>query len=134
MPKSLQSGERPELPGDEQRVQLGRRPESAADSRSNLGVMALKEEGHRLIITVIGKDRVGIIAAISAILADANINILDISQTIMQEIFTMIMIVDARESRVDVATLSSRLAEKGKELGLVITTQHEDVFRFMHRI
>lgn len=94
----------------------------------------MKEEGHRLIITVMGEDRIGIIAAISQILAQANINILDINQTIMQGIFTMIMIVDSKESLIDVAELSQRLAEKGRELGLLITTQHEDVFRFMHRI
>ncbi|MGE5421763.1 MAG: ACT domain-containing protein [Ignavibacteriales bacterium] len=94
----------------------------------------MNQEGHRLIITVIGKDRVGIIAAISNVLADANVNILDINQTIMQEIFTMIMIVDAKSSTMDVPELSRILADKGQDLGLVITTQHEDVFRFMHRI
>ncbi|NLB17609.1 MAG: ACT domain-containing protein [Syntrophomonadaceae bacterium] len=94
----------------------------------------MHEEGHRLVITVIGKDRIGIIAAISQILAEASINILDINQTIMQGIFTMTMVVDARKSRIDVAELSGKLADKGSELGLVITTQHEDVFRFMHRI
>ncbi|NLV15820.1 MAG: ACT domain-containing protein [Syntrophomonadaceae bacterium] len=94
----------------------------------------MQEEGHRLVITVIGKDRIGIIAAISQILAEASINILDINQTIMQGIFTMTMVVDARKSQIDVADLSGKLADKGNELGLVITTQHEDVFRFMHRI
>jgi len=94
----------------------------------------MKKEGHRLVITVIGKDRVGIIAGISTILAEANINILDISQTIMQDIFTMIMIVDMGESRLNVAELNEKLTAKGEELGLVITTQHEDVFRFMHRV
>lgn len=94
----------------------------------------MQEEGHRLVITVIGKDRIGIIAAISQILAEASINILDINQTIMQGIFTMTMVVDARKSQIDVADLGGKLAHKGNELGLVITTQHEDVFRFMHRI
>lgn len=94
----------------------------------------MKEEGHRLVITVIGQDRVGIIAAISRILAESNVNILDITQTIMQGIFTMIMVVDAKQSTVDVAELGQLLKIKGEELGLVITTQHEDVFRFMHRI
>ncbi|MGE5544074.1 MAG: ACT domain-containing protein [Bacillota bacterium] len=94
----------------------------------------MNEDGQRLIITVIGKDRIGIIAAISQILAAAQINILDINQTIMQGFFTMIMIVDAKESTTDVAVLSQMLEEKGKEMGLVITTQHEDVFRYMHRI
>jgi len=83
---------------------------------------------------VIGRDRIGIIAAISNILAEARINILDISQTIMQGFFTMIMVVDAKESTLDTAELNRRLEEKGRELGLVITTQHEDVFRYMHRI
>jgi len=94
----------------------------------------MSEDGQRLIITVIGQDRIGIIASISQVLAAAHINILDISQTIMQGFFTMIMIVDAKESTMDLADLSQELAEKGKELGLVITTQHEDVFRYMHRI
>lgn len=94
----------------------------------------MQTEGHRLIITVIGKDRIGIIAAISNILADAAINILDINQTIMQGIFTMVMIVDASESSKDVAEISGILADKGQELGIIITTQHEDLFRFMHRV
>jgi len=94
----------------------------------------LSDNGQRLIITVIGRDRIGIIAAISNILAEARINILDISQTIMQGFFTMIMVVDAKESTLDTAELNRRLEEKGRELGLVITTQHEDVFRYMHRI
>lgn len=94
----------------------------------------MSEDGQRLIITVIGHDRIGIIAAISQILAAAHINILDINQTIMQGFFTMIMIVDAKENTMDMAVLSQKLAEKGKELGLVVTTQHEDVFRYMHRI
>lgn len=94
----------------------------------------MKEEGHRLIITVLGKDRVGIIASISGILAESNVNILDISQTIMQDIFTMIMVVDAKASLLAVDELGRKLAAQGEELGLVITTQHEDVFRFMHRI
>ncbi|MGI6453928.1 MAG: ACT domain-containing protein [Syntrophomonadaceae bacterium] len=92
------------------------------------------EEGKRLIITVLGHDRVGIIAAIAVILADANVNILDISQTILQGFFTMIMVVDASQSTVDVAGLTDRLQEKGRELGLQISVQHEDVFNFMHRI
>lgn len=94
----------------------------------------MSENGQRLIITVIGRDRIGIIAAISNILADASINILDISQTIMQGFFTMIMVVDAKESTLDTAELNQKLTEKGRELGLVITTQHEDVFHYMHRI
>ena len=96
--------------------------------------MTVNEDGQRLIITVIGHDRIGIIAAISQILAAAHINILDNNQTIKQGFFTMIMIVDAKESTMEMADLSQKLANKGEELGLVITTQHEDVFRYMHRI
>ncbi|NLU50870.1 MAG: ACT domain-containing protein [Syntrophomonadaceae bacterium] len=92
------------------------------------------EEGHRLIITVVGHDRVGIIAGISGILAAANVNILDISQTILQGFFTMVMVVDSKASTVELAELKELLVKKGEELGLVVNVQHEDVFRFMHRI
>ncbi|ADI01608.1 MAG TPA: ACT domain-containing protein [Syntrophothermus lipocalidus] len=92
------------------------------------------EEGQRLIITAVGKDRVGIIAGIANILADANVNILDISQTILQGFFTMVMVVDFKDSNIDLADLKERLTQKGEELGLVVNVQHEDVFRFMHRI
>ncbi|MGI6468710.1 MAG: ACT domain-containing protein [Syntrophomonadaceae bacterium] len=92
------------------------------------------EEGNRLIITVLGHDRVGIIYGISGVLANANVNILDISQTILQGFFTMVMVVDFSQSTVDLAELKRRLDEKGQELGLQVTVQHEDIFRYMHRI
>jgi len=92
------------------------------------------EEGKRVIISVLGHDRVGIIAAIANILAEANVNILDISQTILQEFFTMVMVVDTSHSKVELGTLRDLLTEKGKELGLQVTVQHEDIFNFMHRI
>lgn len=92
------------------------------------------EEGKRLIITVLGHDRVGIIAAIANILAEANVNILDISQTILQGFFTMVMVVDTTSSRIEVGPLRERLTEKGQELGIQVTVQHEDIFNFMHRI
>lgn len=88
----------------------------------------------KAIITVIGKDRVGIIATISAILAENNVNIVNISQTIMQDIFTMIMFVDISNSSRGVGELSSKLEAKGDELGLTIKVQHEDIFNSMHRI
>lgn len=88
----------------------------------------------KAIITVIGKDRVGIIAAISAILADCNVNILNISQTIMQDLFTMIMFADISNSNYELGKLASILEEKGNELGLTIKVQHEDIFNSMHRI
>lgn len=88
----------------------------------------------RAVISVIGKDRVGIIAGVTRILAEANINILDISQTIMQEIFTMVMLVDITESRIPFTKLSEDLQNLGAEMGLSIQIQHEDIFNSMHRI
>ncbi len=88
----------------------------------------------KAVITVIGKDRVGIIAAISNILSDSNVNILDISQTIMQELFTMVMMVEISKSETSFSDLSYKLEEKGEELGLQIRIQHEDLFNSMHRI
>ena len=92
------------------------------------------EEGKRAIITVLGHDRVGIIYGISGVLASNNVNILDISQTILQEFFTMVMVVDVSESLVEFAQLKEQLDLKGKELGLQVNLQHEDIFKFMHRI
>ncbi len=92
------------------------------------------EEGKRAIITVLGQDRVGIIYGISGVLANNNVNILDISQTILQEFFTMVMVVDVAGSLVEFAQLKEQLDSKGKELGLQVNLQHEDIFKFMHRI
>ena len=91
-------------------------------------------DGKRVVITVIGPDRVGIIAAVSATLADHSINILDISQTIMQEFFVMVLVADMSKATVDLASIRDLLARKGEELQVRIDTQHEDVFNFMHRI
>ncbi|MBT9132585.1 MAG: hypothetical protein DDT33_01108 [Firmicutes bacterium] len=88
----------------------------------------------RIIISVLGNDRVGIIAGVANILSDNNINILDISQTILQELFTMLLIADMEKSLIDLAKLKELLHIKGLELGLRIEAQHEDAFRFMHRI
>ncbi|MBC7328163.1 ACT domain-containing protein [bacterium] len=88
----------------------------------------------RAVVTVIGKDRVGIVANISAILAAHNVNILDISQTIMQDLFAMLMLVDISNSDVDLSQLRKELEAKAQELGLQVIVQHEDIFRYMHRI
>lgn len=88
----------------------------------------------RAVISVIGKDRVGIIAGVSKILADANVNILDISQTIMQEIFTMVMLVEISQANIPFPKLSEDLKNLGLDLGLSIQIQHEDIFNSMHRI
>ncbi len=88
----------------------------------------------KAIITVIGHDKVGIIYKVSGILSEAKVNILDISQTIMQDIFTMIMLVDIKESKLNFDEISKKLEDAGKEMGLSIRIQHEDVFNSMHRI
>lgn len=88
----------------------------------------------KAVITVVGQDRTGIIAGVSGYLADKKINILDISQTIMQNIFTMIMLVDTVESDITAGQLSEDLKALGKTLGTEINVQHEGLFSAMHRI
>ena len=88
----------------------------------------------RVIVTVIGKDRVGITAAVCYLLAQHNINILDISQTVLQDYFTMVMLVDTTACTSSVAELSDILEQAGKEQNLSIRIQREDIFNAMHRI
>lgn len=88
----------------------------------------------RAVVTVMGKDRTGIIAATSTMLAENNVNILDITQTIIRDIFTMVMLVDIEASKLDIAGLSESLEKLGGELGVEIRIQHEDIFNSMHRI
>lgn len=86
------------------------------------------------IVTVIGKDRVGIIADVCGLLAKNKVNVLDISQTVMQDYFTMIMMVDTTASELPFAELVKLLEEEGKALNLTIRAQREDIFNAMHRI
>ena len=88
----------------------------------------------KAIVTVVGQDRVGIIAAVCSKLAEFNVNVLDISQTVMQGYFTMMMATEVSESNVPLAELSKRMEEIGKEMGLSIRVQREDIFQAMHRI
>ena len=88
----------------------------------------------RAIVTVIGKDRVGIIADVTALLAQYGVNVLDISQTVLQEYFTMIMLVDAAQCTVPFADLARTLDEAGTQRGLQIRAQREDIFNAVHRI
>jgi ACT domain-containing protein len=94
----------------------------------------MQEKSNRVIVTVIGIDRVGIIAAVSTLLAEAGANIVDISQTTLREFFTMIMMADLEHATVPFDELKRRLNAKGEEMGLRIDAQHEDVFKFMHRV
>lgn len=87
---------------------------------------------NKAVITVIGKDTVGIIAKVSNLLFENNINILDISQTIMQDLFTMIMLVDVKD--VQVGDLQEKLDVISKEMNLSIRVQNEEIFNSMHRI
>ena len=88
----------------------------------------------KAIVTVIGKDQVGITAAVCSLLAQHSINILDISQTILQGYFTMIMLVDASQTTVPFAQLVTDLEQAGKEKGVVIHAQREEIFNAMHTI
>ncbi len=88
----------------------------------------------KAIITVIGKDKSGIIANVSSLLAQKKINIEDISQTIMQGFFTMIMLVQIETSTILVEELKNELDALGNEIGVKIILQHEDIFNAMHRI
>lgn len=88
----------------------------------------------KTIITVVGHDTVGIIAKVCTYLAENNINILDISQTIVQEYFNMMMIVDMNHIQKDFGTVSEELTKLGEEIGVMIKCQREDIFAQMHRI
>lgn len=88
----------------------------------------------KAIITVLGKDKVGIICGVSTILKDLNVNILDISQTIINDMFTMIMSVDLKNANVEFNEISKKIDEEGRKLGVIINIQHEDIFNSMHKI
>jgi ACT domain-containing protein len=88
----------------------------------------------RAIITIIGSDRVGIIAGISNVLAEANVNILDISQSVIREFFTMIMMVDLAGAAISFHALSELLTRKGQELSVRVEIQREEIFKAMHRV
>lgn len=87
----------------------------------------------RAIVSVIGKDKVGIIAKVTTLLAEQNVNILDISQTILQDFFTMMMLVDVTDFE-DLEALQQQLSELGTSLGLTINLQLEEIFQAMHRV
>lgn len=88
----------------------------------------------KAIITIIGKDKVGIISNVSTLLANRNVNILDINQTVMQEYFTMIMLVDLEKTNTDFSNLQMELIRKGKEIEMDIKIQHEGIFSKMYEI
>ncbi|MDP4133809.1 MAG: ACT domain-containing protein [Bacillota bacterium] len=88
----------------------------------------------KAVVTVLGKDTMGIIAGVSTYLSGSGVNILDISQTIMSDMFTMVMIIDTAKCNLKFSDLSKGLDELGKQLGVEITVQREELFNSMHRI
>ena len=90
--------------------------------------------GTRAIVTIIGSDRVGIIAGVTTEIAEANVNILDISQSVIREFFTMIMMVDLSQSPLTFHELSEKLSHRGEKLGVKVEIQREEIFTAMHRL
>ncbi len=88
----------------------------------------------RAVVTVVGKDKTGIISKVSTFLAERNVNILDISQTIMDEYFAMIMLVDLGRADIELAALAEQCREMGAGIGMSVHVQHEDIFNAMHSI
>ncbi|MGA1824283.1 MAG: ACT domain-containing protein [bacterium] len=88
----------------------------------------------KAIVTVIGKDKIGIIAQVSTVLAENKANILDISQTILKEYLTMIMLVDLTAMTISFSELSKKLIQKGNAIGVQIKIQREEVFNVIHTV
>lgn len=87
-----------------------------------------------IVLTIVGKDKVGIIAKVSALLAANNVNILTINQTILEGYFTMVMLADMAQASVSLRDLQQLLQKEGEAIGVEIKAQHEDIFQAMHRI
>jgi ACT domain-containing protein len=95
------------------------------------GVNAMSQR--RAVVSVVGKDQVGIIAKVTTVLANENVNIFDISQTILQDFFTMMMIVDVTKLE-NLEALQQKLTDLGEPLGLTVNVQLEEIFHAMHRV
>ena len=88
----------------------------------------------KLIVTVVGRDRIGIIASVTKILADNNVNILSINQNILNGFFNMILFAEASDNKLRLIDLQAKLREQGEAIGVEIKTQHQDIFDVMHKI
>lgn len=88
----------------------------------------------RAVITVVGKDMVGILAKVSTICANNNVNITEVTQSILQDMFCMIMLADIKDCKIEFSEFSDTLSEYGKENGLSIHVMNEDIFNSMHKI
>ena len=95
----------------------------------NQGVMPM-----RAVITVVGKDMVGILAQVSRVCSDSQVNIVEVTQSVLHEFFAMVMLVDLSGSPVSCASLAEKMDALGKRTGLSIHVMHEDVFNSMHRV
>ncbi len=94
----------------------------------------MKKQPQVCIITVTGQDKVGIIARLATAMAEANINIIDVNQNIMEEYFVMTMAVDIEHSKLDIEQIRGVLDSIGQDMGLAITFQDQNIFKVMHRI
>lgn len=88
----------------------------------------------KAVITVIGKDKIGIIAEITSVLSSNKANIVDISQTILQDYFTMVMLVELEKMDISFMELKDKLSKSGESIGMSVKIQHEDIFNAMHKI
>lgn len=88
----------------------------------------------KAVITIVGRDQVGIVAMVSGILATNGVNVLNINQNILDGFFNMLMISDMKDSKVSLKELQDILKDAGQSIGLEIKVQHEDIFKIMHRI
>jgi ACT domain-containing protein len=111
----------------------GRMRVLAAHARAVADSQAVKAES-RIVIAVIGEDRPGIMAGVTGVLAKVDANILDVSQTIMSDLFTMVMLVDIKRISVPFSKLKATLEAYGRSSGLSIISQHEEIFQAMHRV
>jgi ACT domain-containing protein len=93
--------------------------------------MAAKELA---VITAFGKDSTGLVAGVTRVLAENNVNIEDLGQTVMQDLFAMILLVDISRAKCDFESLQKKLSAEGKKLGLQVLIQHKDIFEYMHRV
>ena len=96
--------------------------------------MAKKKQSQICIVTITGKDKVGIIAKISTAMSRVNINIVDVNQKIMEDYFVMTMACDIAKASVGLDDIQKKLARIAKQMELIITIQHEDIFKMMHRV
>lgn len=88
----------------------------------------------RAVVTVVGKDKTGIIAKVSAFLAEREVNILDISQTILDEYFAMIMLVEVPNAKIELSRLAEECSAMGRDIGMSVHVQHEEIFNAMHSV